>query len=215
MVFSLDHEKTLIDAMLHEPRGFFVEVGAGEPVKGSQSHRLELRGWSGLLIEPVPSLAMNLRLTRNSQVVEAACVAPGPPSELVLWMDDRSARKSSTRAVGPALKPRAITLNQVLADAQIKVVDFVSIDVEGMEADVLEGFNAAQYQPRLILVDDRAELGRCARIMRSQGYSLVRRTGHNAWFVPRHEDWTTAADRFALAWHYGAGRFARRLLRPR
>ena len=108
-------------------------------------------------------------------------------------------RKPPARGIGPGapVRIRTLTLDQVLANAGVGAVDFVSVDVEGMEADVLEGFSAARYRPRLVLVDDRARFGRCVRIMQRQGYSLVRRTGHNAWFVPRCLDWTTMTDRLS------------------
>lgn len=217
VVYPSEHEKTLIGAWLSEPRGFFVEVGAGEPVRGSQSHHLELRGWSGILIEPSTHLAEDLRRSRKAEVVEAACASPGSPNQLMLWIVGRSVQKAPARGIGPGepVRIRSLTLDQVLADAGVGAVDFVSVDVEGMEADVLEGFSAAHYRPRLVLVDDRAGLGRCVRIMRRQGYSLVRRTGHNAWFVPRRLDWTSMIERLSLAWHYGPARWVRRMLRTR
>lgn len=217
VVYPSEHERSLIGAWLCEPRGFFVEVGAGEPVRGSQSHHLEMRGWSGLLVEPSPHLAEALRQCRKAQVVETACAAPGAPAQLMFWMSGWCVQKAPPRGVGPGepFRTQTRTLDQILAGAGVEAVDFVSVDVEGMEADVLEGFSAARYRPRLVLVDDRAGLSRCVRIMRRQGYCLVRRTGHNAWFVPRRLSWTTMVDRVSLAWHYGPARLGRRMLRSR
>lgn len=215
MVYPSEHEKSLIGEWLFEKRGFFVEVGAGEPVRGSQSHHLELRGWSGLLIEPSFPLAESLRRSRKAEVVEAACAGPGSPPQLSLWTQGFSAQKAPLRGVGPghSVRVQTVTLDGVLARAGIEAVDFVSVDVEGMEPDVLEGFDVSRFRPRLVLVDDRSGLGRCIRIMRNHNYSLVRRTGHNAWFVPNYLDWTTRSDRLLLAWHYGPARLGRRLLR--
>ena len=58
------------------PRGFFVEVGANDPKKDSQSYHLEEAGWTGILVEPLPDLAAELRRQRKAQVFEVACSSP-------------------------------------------------------------------------------------------------------------------------------------------
>ncbi len=58
------------------PRGFFVEVGANDPQKDSQSWHLERQGWDGILVEPVPELAARLRHERKARVFEVACSSP-------------------------------------------------------------------------------------------------------------------------------------------
>ena len=45
----------------HAPSGFFVEVGANRPRQESQTWHLEQLGWTGVLIEPQPDLAEDLR----------------------------------------------------------------------------------------------------------------------------------------------------------
>src|ERR1700743_3439953 len=54
-------------------RGYFVEVGANKPREGSQTFDLEQRGWTGILIEPQPDLAEDLRLQRTAKVFAVAC----------------------------------------------------------------------------------------------------------------------------------------------
>jgi hypothetical protein len=111
------------------------------------------------------------------------------------------------------MRVAARTLDDVLAEAGITSFDFLSVDVGGTEADVLSGFTASPFKPRLILIDDRVDFGRSRRLLRAHDYVLVRRTGHNAWFVPRAVGGIAFADRMTLAWHYGPARLARRLQR--
>src|ERR1700690_1791031 len=57
--------------------GFFIEVGANDPVNGSQTWPLEQRGWSGLLVEPMQRHYDQLVAARpRSRVVHAACTSP-------------------------------------------------------------------------------------------------------------------------------------------
>lgn len=61
----------------HKPEGFFVEVGANDPVKFSQTWLLEQHGWHGALIEPLAAKCERLRAARpRSRVVHAAVAAP-------------------------------------------------------------------------------------------------------------------------------------------
>ncbi|MFG1201511.1 FkbM family methyltransferase [Xanthobacter aminoxidans] len=209
------HERGLVATWLGNAVGTFVEVGAGDPIRGSQTYHLELNGWQGLLIEPSVELVRALETTRKSQVVPVACAGPGAPATLQLWLLGWEARSHLFPGDQPSgvMRVAARTLDDVLAEAGITSFDFLSVDVGGTEADVLSGFTASRFKPRLILIDDRVDFGRSRRLLRAHDYVLVRRTGHNAWFVPRAVGGIAFADRMTLAWHYGPARLARRLQR--
>src|ERR1044072_615618 len=55
---------------------FFVDGGATAPQAGSQSGALDARGWSGVLVEPQPDLAEQLRRERRAKVYAVACSKP-------------------------------------------------------------------------------------------------------------------------------------------
>lgn len=209
------HERSLVESWLGSGVGTFVEVGAGDPIRGSQTYHLELNGWAGLLVEPSTELANALKAVRKAHVACVACGAPGSPSTTQLWLLGREARAILYPGDLPrgTLRVPVRTLDDVLGDVGISSVDFVSIDVTGTEADVLAGFSASRFNPRLILVDDRVGFGRSRRLLAAHGYILARRTGHNAWFVPRALRRTSLTDQVTLAWHYGPGRLVRRLVR--
>jgi hypothetical protein len=77
------------------------------------------------------------------------------------------------------------TLDEILIDANAPTpIDFVSIDVETHEIEVLEGFDLAKWRPRLMLIEDLALDLRLHRYVTSRGYKWVRRTGLNGWYVP-------------------------------
>ena len=78
------------------------------------------------------------------------------------------------------------TLDDLLEEAAAPTpVDFVSIDVEGHEVEVLSGFDLARWRPRLILVEDHVTNLATHRFLTRAGYRLIRRTGLNGWYVPR------------------------------
>ena len=78
------------------------------------------------------------------------------------------------------------TLDSILVEAGSPTeFDFLSIDVEGHEIEVLRGFDIARWRPRLILLEDHvADLSK-HRYLIAAGYRIVRRYENNGWYVPR------------------------------
>lgn len=215
-IFGSTSERSLVSAWLGPHPGTFVEVGAGWAVRGSQTYALELVGWTGLLIEPSPVLANDLRKSRKSEVVEAACIATSTIEQARLWLryGDWQCIPKESRASVEHIFVKTFTLDNILQSRGLNRVDFLSVDVCGSESDVLIGFSAEKYRPRLILVDDRNCLGRVRRILRRSGYHLFIRTGTNAWFIPSELYPTThLQQRLLLEWHYGPARIYRRVKR--
>lgn len=218
-IMSGHEEQSYVASFFGGQSGYFVEVGAYDPVYQSQSYHLELAGWKGLLIEPLPDLADNLRRNRRASVRQCACVAPQQVGTGTIPLLER--RGNSTVRFDPSdagsvsiVEVPAATLDAVLAEEGVTRIDFLSIDVEGAEPDVLRGLDLRRYNPRLVLVDDMDRFGETRRLLRRAGYRLVRRTGHNAWFVPRGEVFATGMKgRMQLAWTYSVGRAIRRLTR--
>jgi FkbM family methyltransferase len=188
---SEDYEQRLVRRFFGEAGGFFVEVGANHPREGSQSWHLEERGWHGILVEPQPKLAEKLRQERSAKVFAAACSSPenagrrlpfhvaGPLSSL-----DRNAVAPGSQTESE-IKVPVRTLDDILIEGEApQPLDFLSIDVEGHEIEVLRGFDFSRWRPRLILLEDH--VGNLSKhfFIKSFGYRLVRRTGFNGWYVP-------------------------------
>lgn len=172
--------------------GFFVEVGANEPQAGSQTWLLESHGWRGVLVEPLPHLAERLRAERpKSLVVQAACGPAKHPATVEFHEAHTSGHSGVQRNVIEAKdqyvavhRVPMLSLNEILVQAGNPAVDFVSIDVEGMELEVLGGFDLARYTPALMLIEDHLFDWKTHLHMRRSGYRLVKRTGFNNWYVP-------------------------------
>jgi FkbM family methyltransferase len=171
--------------------GFFVEVGANRPRDQSQTWHLEQLGWTGILIEPQPDLAGDLCRVRSAKVFAVACSSPenagrrmqlhvaGPLSAL-----DRDRMAPGAQPEGVVEVP-VRTLDDILLEAHAPVgFDFLSIDVEGHELEVLSGFDFALWRPRLVLLEDHVGNLSKHRFLRAAGYRLVRRFDNNGWYVP-------------------------------
>jgi FkbM family methyltransferase len=191
-VFPHDAEDQLKKAFFGDARtGFFVEVGANDPQQMSQTWHLEQLGWTGILIEPQPALAEELRRRRRAKVFAVACSSPQLSGRTVpLHLSDIHSSLNPHFFVAGAHTTGVIevplrTLDEILSEAQAPIpIDFLSIDVESHEIDVIAGLDLAKWRPRLILIEDLAMDLRLHRLLVSRGYKWVRRTGLNAWYVP-------------------------------
>lgn len=187
--------------------GVFLEAGANDPQVLSQTYLLEQQGWTGALVEPVPECCERLRAKRpGSKVFQNALGSPGQRGVLRLAIPD--GRSELASGLAPDAQPgkddriieaRFITLDEVLEQAGIGRLDYLSLDLEGMELDALMGLDFARHGPRLVVVEDRLDNLSRHRFLRRTGYKLVRRIGSNNWYVPAAERFPVpAAMRLAL-----------------
>jgi FkbM family methyltransferase len=190
-------EKELVWKFFGQSRtGLFVEVGANDPVAGSQTWHLEQNGWRGVLVEPQSAHFAKLREQRkNSQVFQVACSSPDMEGEMDLLLADQDGSSTlrrqrdthGTHFVGTE-RVKVTTLDKVLQSAGVAKIDFLSLDVEGHEIEVMRGLDFARYQPALILIEDGVRDLSKHRFLKSRGYRLVKRTTINNWYVPRDAD---------------------------
>jgi FkbM family methyltransferase len=171
--------------------GFFVEVGANHPTFASQTWHLEQLGWRGILIEPQPDLAENLRRRRSAQVFAVACSSPANAGQRMTFHVAGALSSLERDRMAPGAELQRVievpvrTLDEVLDEAQAPMrLDLVSLDVEGHELSVLEGFTLSRWRPRLVLLEDHVgDLGK-HRALTASGYRLIRRVENNGWYVP-------------------------------
>ena len=172
--------------------GYFVEVGANRPRQESQTWHLEQLGWTGVLIEPQPRLAEDLRRVRTAQVFAVACSSPQNAGKRLRLHVAGALSSLDRERMAPGAEPERVievparTLDEVLTDAGAPHgFDFLSVDVEGHELEVLGGFDFARWRPRLILLEDHVGNLARHRFLKAAGYRLIRRVENNGWYVPR------------------------------
>jgi FkbM family methyltransferase len=186
-------DQVLDEYFADKDRGYFIEIGAFHPELLSQSKRLEDKGWTGLMIEPLQEHAQRIRDKRASKVVQVACGSPAQHEtsmhigRLGGMSTLRSDRFEEDRRYNEFETVRVVTLNSILETEKPRSIEFISIDVEGAEMDVLAGFDIDRWKPPLVLIEDHIENDDIHRFMKAHKYKRVRRTGDNSWYVPNDD----------------------------
>jgi FkbM family methyltransferase len=143
--------------------GTYVDVGAGHPVADNVSFWFYLKGWRGLVVEPQETLAAIYAGVRPRDRA-ACCLAGRAEGEMEFHAVDKLHGFSTTvreHAVGASkfgagyrtvTKP-VRTLASLIDEAGLAHIDFLKIDVEGAEAEVLAGMDFARHRPRVVVIE--------------------------------------------------------------
>ena len=203
-----EEKKLVLKNFQNRRNGIFVEVGANDPVNSSQTWLLEQNGWRGVLVEPLSALCEKLRAQRkNSQVFQVACSSPDLEGEAEMHVGTDTGhstlemvKASAGTSFAGTERVKITTLDKVLQAAGIAQIDFLSIDVEGHEIEVMRGLDFSKYRPALILIEDGLQDLTRHRFLAARGYQVVKRTHLNNWYVPRGSDFPlgTAGERLEL-----------------
>lgn len=189
--------------------GFFVEVGAFDGKHFSNTYSFEMNGWKGICIEPHPkffpmceknrtnSICLNVACVKDDDIKEVDFLAEeiGLLSGISADEDDVSYRYSRRKlnfSGFDKIKVKAQTLSHILKTyAPTEAIDFISIDVEGTELDVLKGFDWKKYSPRVIIVEVNSEDqgNAVSQLLENENkYKFVRKIGANAFYALSDDD---------------------------
>jgi len=178
--FSINNLDQKLEKYVDFDNGFYVELGANDGVSQSNSLYFELkRGWRGVLVEPTPHNYLSCKENRSTDnfIFCNACVGFEYKEKYVdikyanlmtvsqnLSLDLENfeehvqigaqflGRNENVFEFGSVAK----TLTSILEDSNSpNVIDFLSLDVEGAELDVLRGIDFGRYNFKYMLIEIR------------------------------------------------------------
>jgi len=191
----------IYDFFKESPPGFFVEAGAYDGVTLSNTYLLESLGWKGLLVEAHPDYAKQCESNRPGSIVKQVALGPrGASGEVEFTCAENQAgavlsylnsdkdhieRCKNEQCALRKVRVGYTSLNDLLS-ACTDHVTFLSLDVEGVELDVLKGLDMTKYRPDLILIESngRRHDEAIEGYLRDFGYCVGGRKGCNVFFVP-------------------------------
>lgn len=193
----------LLDYFEGMPPGVFVEVGAYDGIQFSNTYALEQIGWKGLLVEAHPENAKKCKKNRPNAIVEHAAagdanasgmisfnMVEGRGGDLLSFIHADERHQQRCRREGKGIRTEEVPflpLDSLLETHGMTTIDFLSIDIEGGEADAIRGICFERIRPRLILLEANHKQARneLRALMTSLDYSELRQFDANLLFEDR------------------------------
>jgi FkbM family methyltransferase len=184
--------------------GFYVDVGAADPINLSVTKWFYEQGWNGINIEPNKKLFDRLTADRPRDI-NLDCGAGAAASEAQFFEPDVGELSSfdsrvkenaqSSNVPGSTRTVAVMPLTDLLKlHSSGRAIDFLKIDVEGWEAEVLKGLDLRQYRPIVILIEATIPQTRIESHMEweppvlSANYSFVYFDGVNRFYLANEHD---------------------------
>ncbi len=180
--------------------GYFVEFGATDGEKYSNTNLLEKTfGWTGILAEPAIGWHKKLRRKRSC-IIDERCVWRESGATLTFEMS-RSRTLSTIAGFGESdqhapkrrdherIQVETVSLRDLLdGHGAPEVIDYLSVDTEGSEFEILDAFDFARYRFNLITVehnftDRRADIH---ALLTGNGYARILEdlSAFDDWYIP-------------------------------
>jgi FkbM family methyltransferase len=183
-------------------KGFYVDVGAHHPRRFSNTYLFYARGWNGLNIDAMPGSMksfdedrprdINLEIgigSRECQLdyfVFNETALNGFSKEL----SDKRHDSNSLYQIKEIIKVNVLPLSMVL-DSNLpvgQIIDFMSVDVEGLDFEVLKSNDWTRYRPRFVLAEiltsslNEIEQSRIGQLMINVGYVIYAKSVNTVFF---------------------------------
>ena len=183
--------------------GFYIDVGAWEPELDSVTKHFYDKGWHGINVEPVPTYYAKLRDQRERDVnLNIALLDKAGNSSLYAFQGTglstfrRDHAESHTQA-GFEVRQHVVAINTLAAIcgeyAKNQAIDFLKIDTEGTELQVLEGGDWTRFRPRVVLIEATVPNSQepsyvdAGRFLLSHGYLFSYFDGLSRFYVAEEE----------------------------
>jgi len=183
--FSQFGEDLLVKKLLSGVEcGTYVDVGCYDPIYLSNTYLFYKLGWRGLLIDANPETIPRLQQMRPRDTVCHFAVGTKTEDVSVVTFDAGmfATLKSNLSLVPEDFRanPRSYNVQQrplavLLREANLDQIDFMDIDCEGSDLDVLASNDWSKYRPSVIAVEDHSrgtDVSDTHRFMVKQGYVL-------------------------------------------
>jgi FkbM family methyltransferase len=182
-------------------KGFYVDVGAFDPDYDSVTKLFYLQGWSGINIEPQLNrwklfqkkrkrdININAGIAeKEGKLILRAYKSEGLATFSNIIKDEYEQTPSGDNQVYTETTVPVAPLRKVLNAYHVEHIDFMKIDVEGLEYEVLASNDWEMYRPEVICIEANHIQKDWHPILRKAGYDLVFDDGLNEYFTDNRTD---------------------------
>lgn len=193
--FSQGLEEKFILDYFKKNNGFYIDVGSHDPFRFSNTSLLYKRGWKGVNIDANEETISRFNKFRKRDINIRALISDKIKELEYYYLNDHALN-------GVLEKPRlekllnlnykiikkekfqTITLDKILEKIThpLALIDFLNIDVEGKELDVLKSIDLNKYKVKIIMVEQNDKLNKIENYLSKFNYKLIETIDRNLVF---------------------------------
>ncbi len=192
--FSQAGQDRFVDQLLgNKTGGVFVDIGGYDGVTGSNTLFFEIfRGWSGILVEPAPTQLKQAQAVRRCLCLGYAAAGRAGQAEFMEITQGLTQMSGFLDSYDRALlaqvrgDPRhqetlhlldKRPLGDILREQNLSKIDFLSLDVEGGEMDILNDFAFLEFDIDIWSIENNTKKAEIPELMQANGYDLIEFAG--------------------------------------
>ena len=187
-------EDVMVNRILKKiKKGFYVDIGAYHPYKGSLTYNLYNRKWNGMNLDISKSSIDLFNIARPSDI-NINCAVSEFNGETYYYENSPINQQNSLIPQDEnqkKIKIQSYKLSEILKMQNINSVDYINIDTEGNELEVLMGIDFSKINPTLFTIEDNSfdlnnEIKKKKIIfLKEKNYELINIIGVTMFFVKK------------------------------
>ena len=184
-------------------KGVCIDVGATDGIGMSNSYHFEQQGWLCICCEANPDMYDSLKINRSAAIHCAVGAEDKDEVQFkIVTLEGQGGNQTAVSSVEidqrlydqhlflqPSVKVinvPMLTLNTILLKyPHIDKIDFLSIDTEGTEIDVMKGFDIHKWQPKVVVLENNFDDRKYVDYMESVGYRRALRNVVNDFYIKK------------------------------
>jgi FkbM family methyltransferase len=199
--YAQNREDIILSGFFPEAeKGFYVDIGANDPIVDSVTKYFYVNGWRGLNVEPLSQHFKALQKDRpedinvtvgigekNGRLVLREYVKGTGLSTFAETMKNSyedGSNESAVEYIDHTVDIRPIS--SIFKDYKIKKISFMKVDVEGYEYEVLAGNDWHKFRPEVICIEANHVEKDWHGLLAKNGYTSTFFDGLNEYFTDDH-----------------------------
>jgi len=162
--YSLGGIDLLINHIFRDhDKGLYIDVGCNHPIKNNNTYLLYKRGWCGINVDLDKTSIDQFKTLRPNDFNINSCVSDSSGTAELYFYHDKSPINTIDKNVNnyhgnnhkETRTVKTQTLNSIIENSKFEnsKINFLSIDVEGHEMNILNGFDLQKYYPNIVVIE--------------------------------------------------------------
>jgi len=197
--YSQFGEDTILQKYLQENKGFYLDIGAGDPVRGSNTFFLYKKGWSGILIDPLTRNIFSSKILRRKDKIIQGLVGASNENYPFFEMYPYEYSTTNSEIVSDLIARRkaklvkkvhlsTFSVSELNLSINFDLPSLLSVDCEGLDLEVLKTIDLKTIKFRVICVEDFdfnpvSKSSVINEYLNENGYEIVDRAGPSSIYV--------------------------------